>query len=53
MQEYKNINECIRFPYNIPLPITLITKIIKFRTKGVLVEQAKKTKSRPKSKLPV
>lgn len=44
---------CIRFPYNIPLPIALIIKIIKFRTKEVLAEQAKKTKSGPKSKLPI
>lgn len=27
---------CIRFPYNKPLPIPLITKIIKFRIKEVL-----------------
>lgn len=27
---------CIRFPYNKPLPIPLITKIIKFRVKEVL-----------------
>lgn len=47
---------CIRFPYDKPLPIALITKIIKFRIKEVLVEEGKKkvsqkTKSGPKSKL--
>jgi uncharacterized protein YdhG (YjbR/CyaY superfamily) len=46
---------CIRFPYDRPLPIALITKIIKFRVKEVLAEEGKKkvsqkTKSEPKSK---
>jgi uncharacterized protein YdhG (YjbR/CyaY superfamily) len=46
---------CIRFPYDRPLPIALITKIIKFRVKEVLVEEGKKkvsqkTQSGPKSK---
>lgn len=33
---------CIRFPYDKPLPVTLITKIIKFRLK----EEAAKVKKR-------
>lgn len=34
---------CIRFPYNKPLPIQLITKIIKFRVKETLASKPKKT----------
>ena len=44
LAEYKTSKGAIQFPYNKPLPVRLITKIVKFRLAQDLEKQALKKK---------